>query len=102
MKPNPPVLGAALLLVLSAAACLLALFQWMELLVVRAGGTSVCSLGQTVNCQRVWDSAFAAQMDSAFLDDLRYSKQITLPEFEKRSAGEKLIEAAAALLSRLL
>ena len=50
----------------------------------------------------VLDSAFAAQMDSAFLDDLRYSKQITLPEFEKRSAGERLIEAAAALLSRLL
>src|SRR5438046_1001496 len=25
----------------------------------------------------VLDSAFAAQMDSAFLDDLRYSKQIT-------------------------
>ncbi len=50
----------------------------------------------------VLDSAFTTQMDSAFLDDLRYSKQITLPEFEKRSIWMKLMEDLASLLSRLL
>jgi cardiolipin synthase len=50
----------------------------------------------------VFDRAFAAQMDSAFLDDLRYSKEITLAEFEKRSRWQKLMESMAALMSRLL
>ena len=50
----------------------------------------------------VLDSAFATQLDSAFLDDLRYSKQILLDEFEKRPIWERMIEAAASLLSRLL
>ena len=50
----------------------------------------------------VLDSAFAAQMDSAFLDDLRYSKEITLPEFTKRSAWQRFLETGATLLSRVL
>lgn len=50
----------------------------------------------------VLDSAFTSQMDSAFFDDLRYSKEIKLAEFEKRSAWSKLLESAATLLSRLL
>ncbi|HEX8942299.1 MAG TPA: phospholipase D-like domain-containing protein [Gemmatimonadaceae bacterium] len=50
----------------------------------------------------VLDSAFGAQMDSAFLDDLRYSKEIKLDEFRRRSAWSKLLEAGATLLSRLL
>jgi cardiolipin synthase len=50
----------------------------------------------------VLDSTFGAQMDSVFLDDLRYSKEIKLDEFRRRSAWSKLLEAGATLLSRLL
>jgi cardiolipin synthase len=50
----------------------------------------------------VLDTAFGAKMDSTFLDDLRYSKQITLEEFQRRSVWQKMIEAVATLLSRLL
>jgi cardiolipin synthase len=50
----------------------------------------------------VLDSVFGAQMDSVFLDDLRYSKEIKLAEFQRRSVWAKMIEAGAVLLSRLL
>jgi len=50
----------------------------------------------------VLDAAFGAQMDSTFLDDLRYSKEITLNEFRRRSIWNKMLEAGASLLSRLL
>jgi len=50
----------------------------------------------------VLDTAFTAQMDSAFMDDLRYSKEIKLPEFEKRSRWSKTLELGATLLSRVL
>jgi len=50
----------------------------------------------------VLDSTVGAQMDSAFLDDLRYSKEIKLEEFRRRSAWSKMLEAGATLLSRLL
>ncbi len=50
----------------------------------------------------VLDRAFGAQMDSVFLGDLRYSKEIKLDEFRRRSRWSKLIEAGATLLSRLL
>ncbi|HMA23233.1 MAG: phospholipase D-like domain-containing protein [Gemmatimonas sp.] len=50
----------------------------------------------------VLDSAFGTQMDSVFLDDLRYSKEIKLDEFRRRSAWSKMLEAGATLLSRLL
>ena len=50
----------------------------------------------------VLDSAFGAQMDSVFFDDLRYAKQINLEEFQRRSAWTKMLEAGATLLSRLL
>jgi len=50
----------------------------------------------------VLDSTFGAQMDSVFLDDLRYSKEIKLDEFRRRSVWSKMLEAGAALLSRLL
>jgi serine/threonine-protein kinase len=48
--------------VLSCTAGLLALFQWMELLIVRAGGTAICAVNDSVSCQRVWDSAFASRI----------------------------------------
>jgi hypothetical protein len=41
-------------------------------------------------------------MDSVFLDDLRYSKEIKLDEFSRRSVWSKMLEAGASLLSRLL
>ncbi|MFI5229519.1 MAG: phosphatidylserine/phosphatidylglycerophosphate/cardiolipin synthase family protein [Gemmatimonadales bacterium] len=50
----------------------------------------------------VLDTAFGAQMDSVFLADLRQSKEITLAEFERRSAWSKLLELGATLLSRVL
>ncbi|MGH7617126.1 MAG: phospholipase D-like domain-containing protein [Gemmatimonadaceae bacterium] len=50
----------------------------------------------------VLDSTFGAQMDSVFLDDLRYAQEIKLAEFEKRSNWSKLLEGGATLLSRVL
>lgn len=50
----------------------------------------------------VMDSTFGRGMDSTFLDDLRYSKQMTLAEFEKRGLWERFLENASAVLSRLL
>jgi cardiolipin synthase len=50
----------------------------------------------------VLDGRFGAQMDSLFLEDLRYSKEIKLDEFHRRSSWSKMLEAGASLLSRLL
>ena len=50
----------------------------------------------------VLDAAVASQGDSVFLEDLRYAKEILLPEFEKRSRRERLLEAGASLFARLL
>jgi cardiolipin synthase len=48
------------------------------------------------------DKRFGAELDSTFLDDLRYSKEIQLDEFRRRPLTNKLLEACAALLQRLL
>lgn len=48
------------------------------------------------------DERVGASLDSLFRDDLRYSKEIKLPEFEQRSLGEKLLEWGADMLQRLL
>ena len=48
------------------------------------------------------DAGLGAQMDSVFMDDLTRSKEILLPEFQKRPAYNRLIENVAGLLSRLL
>jgi serine/threonine-protein kinase len=37
-------------------------FQWVELRSVQAGGTAVCSINATVNCETVWTSAFAQRL----------------------------------------
>jgi cardiolipin synthase len=50
----------------------------------------------------ILDPKFGTAMDSVFFDDLRYSKEITLDEFRRRSIWEKMIERGASLLSRLL
>ena len=53
--PATPVrpLAPVLLVALSAGMCLLALYEWMELLVLAAGGSTVCSLNGTLNCGAV-------------------------------------------------
>ena len=50
----------------------------------------------------VLDSGFGAGMDSVFLNDLRYAKEIKLAEFKQRSVWERLLEIGAVTLSRLL
>jgi cardiolipin synthase len=50
----------------------------------------------------VLDTAFGAQMDSIFFDDLRYAKEIKLETFRKRSIWSRALELGATLLSRLL
>ena len=48
------------------------------------------------------DSTLVSQMASVFLDDLRYSKEIKLPEFQRRGLWDRALELGATLLSRLL
>lgn len=50
----------------------------------------------------VLDSLFARRMEETFEADLRYSEEITLGEFRRRSAWERILETGATLLSRLL
>jgi cardiolipin synthase A/B len=50
----------------------------------------------------VLDRALGAQLDSTFLEDLRYAKQVDLATFRKRPWWEKVLEGAAHLLSRIL
>ena len=50
----------------------------------------------------VLDRDFGAQMDSVFDDDLRYSKEIKLPEWEHRSLYERTLEWGAEKLWRVL
>ncbi|HEU4643745.1 MAG TPA: phospholipase D-like domain-containing protein [Gemmatimonadaceae bacterium] len=50
----------------------------------------------------VLDPDVGARMDSLFLDDLRYSKEIEAKQFERRGVGEKIMERGATLLSRVL
>lgn len=38
------------------------MYQWVELLAVRAGKTPACAINETVNCATVWNSAFSAQL----------------------------------------
>jgi cardiolipin synthase A/B len=50
----------------------------------------------------VWDRGFGLLMDSTFTDDLRYAREITLPEFRKRPWTARLVELTASALQRLL
>jgi cardiolipin synthase len=50
----------------------------------------------------VLDARFGEQMDSVFMDDLKYSKEITLPVWRRRSLFEKTIEWGAEKLWRVL
>jgi len=48
------------------------------------------------------DERVGASLDSLFMDDLRYAKEIKLPEFQRRSLGEKIIEWCANAFQRVL
>jgi len=50
----------------------------------------------------VWDAAFGSLMNATFLDDLRFSREITLQAFKRRPMTDRLIELGASLFSRLL
>ena len=52
------------LLGLGLAEICLSIFQWVELRTVQAGGTAVCSINETVNCETVWTSPFAQRLGS--------------------------------------
>ena len=48
------------------------------------------------------DTTFGRQLDEIFMGDLKYSKEMKLAEFRKRSWTEKAMEKGAVLLSRVL
>ena len=48
------------------------------------------------------DPRLGAEMDATFLADLSHAKEITLAEFQRRGRWERLLEGAAATISRLL
>ena len=50
----------------------------------------------------VWDRGLGSVMDSTFLADLRYAREITLPHFSRRPLVERIIEMSASAFSRLL
>jgi cardiolipin synthase len=50
----------------------------------------------------VLDSATGAMLDSVFLNDLKYSKEITRAEFEKRGIFQRILEVGASAMARLL
>lgn len=58
---SPSVRAGILATVLTTAflAALLALYQWMELLVANAGGSLACSINATIDCGPVWGSKAA-------------------------------------------
>ena len=49
----------------------------------------------------VLDAATGAMMDSVFLNDLKYSKEITRAEFEKRGIFQRILEVGASAMARL-
>ncbi|XXF77067.1 vitamin K epoxide reductase family protein [Myxococcaceae bacterium GXIMD 01537] len=61
-SPPVPVRGAIALLVLGLAESVLSIVQWQQLLTLRAGGATVCGVSETVNCETVWNSAFASRL----------------------------------------
>jgi cardiolipin synthase A/B len=50
----------------------------------------------------VFDSAFAAKMESVFFDDLACAKEMTPSALAARSIWQRALEAGAAMLSRIL
>lgn len=53
---------AAALLGTALACAALAVYQWLELVDIRTGGTVGCAINDTVNCATVWNSEFASRI----------------------------------------
>lgn len=64
--PRPTNTILATLVGAGIANSALAIYQWVELLTVRAGGRPTCAINETVNCAAVWDSAFASRLHELF------------------------------------
>lgn len=56
---RPSTAALATMLGSSAALTGLAVYQWYELLELRAGHTPACAVNETLNCGAVWNSPFA-------------------------------------------
>jgi serine/threonine-protein kinase len=50
------------LLALALAEVGLSIFQWRELRLVQSGGSAICTINSTVNCETVWTSPFAQRV----------------------------------------
>jgi cardiolipin synthase len=50
----------------------------------------------------VLDATVGATLDSVFLNDIKYSKEITLADFEKRGLIQRLFELGSSAMARLL
>ncbi len=50
----------------------------------------------------VLDATTGAMLDSVFLNDLKYSKEVTRADFEKRGLWQRLCEFGASTMARLL
>jgi cardiolipin synthase len=49
-----------------------------------------------------FDRVVGARLDSVFLEDLRHSREIRLPEFARRPWRQRLLESGASLFTRLM
>ena len=50
----------------------------------------------------VYDAGLGARVDSVFARDLRYSREITLPEIGRRRIASRALEIGASALVRML
>ena len=53
---------ALALVLLSLGTTGLAIFQWIELVLVRRGGSAICTVNETINCETVWNSRLAERI----------------------------------------
>lgn len=60
VRPSNAALGVLLSSGLATGG--LAVYQWLELLVVRGGGSVSCSINETINCAAVWNSPFSSRV----------------------------------------
>jgi cardiolipin synthase len=50
----------------------------------------------------VLDATIGATLDSVFLNDIKYSKEITLADFQKRGLLQRILELGSSAMARLL
>jgi protein-disulfide isomerase/uncharacterized membrane protein len=63
--PSRSIAAIVTLVALSTAIGALAVFQWMELFVIHAGGQAICGVNAVVNCATVWNTPFAQSLHHA-------------------------------------